>query len=320
MKKVLILADSTLDLKLILKDLLKYFLKEISFDQIVYFQANSKIGINGLKRRLNKLRIIMQNQKILNNLLLDNFTIDKFSLELTSKPENIKHIVKGLNKFLNEEELFIPRKIHEYALIHDTHNNKLEKIHKKNKYILYKSNGEIKILDLLNGSKEEFIGRNVVIVENQFIFDLSIKESIEYFKNFESYPNIRESIIIYGAGNFIASERKELKDIFNSCKEIFYFGDLDDAGYQIFLSFKKNLNVKTNFILPKKNIYLQVQLMMKQDKYIKAREKIIEKSKKNDKTFQIFIEKGGDLDLFLSEFYKIDFNLMVVNQEIFLTK
>jgi len=293
-------------------EFIKYLSKEIEFKDLSLYQSNSNISVKTLNKRLSIFKKEIEKLNIINIIALESILFNKHSkvIEISKGKD---YLVKWLSKYIDDQSnIFTPTKIHEYAYIHDTHNNsKLDVIKKKNKYILYKENNVTKVLDLFNSSIDTFKDKNIIILENQYIFDLSIKDLKLYLENFNiENINLENCIVVYGAGSWISSKRDKLKSIFNKTQYIYYFGDLDDEGYDIYRTFMNNINIESEFILPIKNKYIEIQNIMNEEKYINIR------NKENN----FYLSKDRLLYHYIKEEYNINsFNkLFIINQECYL--
>lgn len=218
---------------------------------------------------------------------------------------NFDFILDEINKILSFNK-FIPKCHKDFALIHDTHNGS-ELNQSQTTVLLYRTslyefnNKTFKSILLKNKKDNNFDNKNksLIIIENYKIFELENLK--EYFKNFNI--EIKDYIqydTIYGSGNKINSSKNI--NLLNSYKEIFYFGDYDDEGYAIFKILERNLNIKCEFIFPKKEIIDFIQSEMQKEEIIIRR--------KNDKDYLI---KDKELLLKFSSY-----KLFEMQQEVFL--
>lgn len=181
---------------------------------------------------------------------------------------NFDFIINEINQILKFEE-FIPTSPKEFALIHDTHNgsdlNTSETTILLLRTSLYEfNNNTFKSILLKNKDNNCFNNKNksLIIIENYKIFEL--ENLNEYFKSFDiEIKDDVEYYVIYGSGNKINSSKNI--NLLNSFEEILYFGDYDNEGYDIYKNLKNKLNINVLYILPKKEIILEIQNLMSQE-------------------------------------------------------
>ncbi len=181
---------------------------------------------------------------------------------------NFDFIINEINQILKFEE-FIPTSPKEFALIHDTHNgsdlNTSETTILLLRTSLYEfNNNTFKSILLKNKDNNCFNNKNklLIIIENYKIFEL--ENLNKYFKSFDiEIKDDVEYYVIYGSGNKINSSKNI--NLLNSFEEILYFGDYDNEGYDIYKNLKNKLNINVLYILPKKEIILEIQNLMSQE-------------------------------------------------------
>lgn len=194
-------------------------------------------------------------------------------------------IINEIDSILNFKE-FIPNCSKDFALIHDTHNNS-EFNQSETTILLLRTS----LIDFNENTLKTFIlnkyddrlynnkNKKLIIIENYKIFELNNLK--EYFKNFdiEIKYNV-EYNVIYGSGNKINSFKNI--NLLNSFEEILYFGDYDNEGYNIYKNLKNKLNINVSYILPKKEIILEIQNLMNQENIFLKRKKDKDYLIKND--------------------------------------
>jgi len=172
--------------------------------------------------------------------------------------------IKNIDLLFSElkEEKFVPKSIRDFALIHETHNNKTNidngswfltrEVVMKDTY----SYEAVFFKDDFYSKKENI--KHLIILENQKIFQIiNLKE---YFSSFLVDGIEDKDLVIFGSGNKINTAKKNI-DFFKQFDKILYFGDYDDEGYFIYKRLESLLE-NIEFILPKKEVVESIQKEM----------------------------------------------------------
>jgi len=225
-----------------MKNKIKEFLIEENVDFKILFPeiTNSQLE-KELKKYFNQIggNFKISGKKVENSFFVVKKGILEFKIRDKSK------ILDDLSR-----ERFVPNTVRDFALLHDTHNNKTDvnngihlltrKVVMRNKYefgAIYFKDEYYKIFE-----KKE----RLIIIENKKIFDmLDLRSFFKYFK----VNNIEDDdLVIFGAGDLINSKKINQR-FFKQFENILYFGDYDDEGYDIFkLLSRDHSNMK--FIIP----------------------------------------------------------------------
>lgn len=217
-------------------------------------------------------------------------------------------IINEIDSISNFKE-FTPRCSKDFALIHDTHNN--SELNQSETTILLLRTSLIEfnentlktfILNKYDNRLYNNKNKNLIIIENYKIFELNNLK--EYFENFDiEIKDYIEYNVIYGAGNKINSFKNI--NLLNSFEEILYFGDYDNEGYDIYKNLKNKLSINISYILPKKEIILEIQNLMNQEN--------ISLKRKKDKDYLI---KNDLLELFgLNKMYEMQQEVFNLNYQ-----
>jgi 5S rRNA maturation endonuclease (ribonuclease M5) len=256
------------------------FFSHYSFNQqdrlklyVKYFDL--KLDKNNNLKPLNKSQISLFNSFIhdINSNMLHNnnglelLQLTKFNIftGLTTNKEIaiILNLLNEFKKYFQDEKI---SSIKSYALNHSTHNAKTLKIRPKNHYFQYKDNlqGNIKTLVLNDNMDLNMLNNmNVIIIENQYIFEQTEKEFLYYFRKFNfKYKN---EIIIFGSGN--KSSSLLLQTYLNTAKNIYCFYDLDNNGYKMYEILKKGVtsNTPVEFMIPYAEVIISIQTQIKEN-------------------------------------------------------
>ncbi len=254
-----------------------------------YYSLNEK---NGISRRLKYVKKIKED--------LEKYII----LKIDSKNGRLSYTdISKLEEYLYLlENRTNPESIKAFALNHDTHNKKIEEIEEQQSYFFYKN-----VRDLIPKVASNLVTEGsglLIIVENQRVFDLKYNELKVFLRKFNFELN--EADILFGSGNKVNS--KKIIPFFNLYDEIIYLGDLDDEGYKIYQSLRKNIN--TPFLFPKKEIFKNIE------------KEIVEARKKNEKKKKsVFLDHNGALRAKIRDLYTLgQDDLFEMQQEVFFDK
>jgi len=259
-------------------------------------------------RNKNEFQLIRVNKTTYKNSF---FILKKGTLIFKSNKQMFLNILEKLKKILINKPLKINNKINNhkieihdilnnkikdpryYAMIHNTHSNSKGN---KNKTILFnvRSFHTFDIFGVLLSQNKIHTPlyqnkKYLFIVENYKIFEL--ENNLKYYERFvftegqETSSNFlnknkREIDILHGSGRQINTSYLT-NEFLGKYKKIFYFGDYDDSGYQIFEKFKnehKSLNIE--YMLPQQNIINNIQEIMNDYRIITIRDNIDEKINK----------------------------------------
>jgi len=208
------------------------------------------------------------------------FKLDKDKLTFIGKEKKV--VINKIEELL-KSEIFIPNKPSDFALIHDTHSDNKANNTQTSVLVLKEDISQVyngKINAVMLSLKDTFDKKNkkLIIVENYKIFE--IQNLFKYLEQFqvELIDNDKYDLI-YGSGNKITSSKNI--NFINSYEEVIYLGDLDDEGYDIYLSLKNKIKIKSIFLLPKKDVIYKIQKKMSEQKIFNARktEKVYIKNK-----------------------------------------
>lgn len=176
--------------------------------------------------------------------------------------------------------------IREFALKHKTHSPQTKNVRATNHYFQVKRSisSEVEPLTIWHNKSNGNLGFDqVIIVENQYIFEQNKDEYVHYFSQYDfEYSG---QLIVFGSGS--KSMSKLLKEWLVLFDTIYCFYDLDKKGYEMWKNLEDNVNSSVRLMMPTKDFIIITQKEIKKNYELETDEKK-ERYKKVDKNSPLF--------------------------------